>query len=86
MGNNSLSMVDMKTVSTPTDGVFPKNVLILVEHPSGMPEINCSGVEGTAIREIGDYWEVVFNSKEDNALIYASFHKNSLEVINESDR
>lgn len=69
--------------STSTKGDFPKNVLILVLHPSGMPEIVCRGINGVATRAIGDYWEVRFRPLGDDVPIYAAFHKNSLEVLGE---
>lgn len=70
-----------RTESTSEKGVFPKNVLILVKHPSGMPEINCMGVNGIATRAIGDYWEVKFRPSDKDTFIFAAFHKNSLEVL-----
>lgn len=69
--------------STPEKGKFPKNVLILVKHPSGMPEIHCMGVNGVATRAIGDYWEVKFRPSDKDTFIFAAFHKNSLEVLGE---
>ena len=72
-----------RTESTPEKGKFPKNVLILVKHPSGMPEIHCMGVNGVATRAIGDYWEVKFRPSGEDTFIFAAFHKNSLEVLGE---
>lgn len=70
-----------RTESTSEKGKFPKNVLILVKHPSGMPEIYCMGVNGVATRAIGDYWEVKFRPSDKDTFIFAAFHKNSLEVL-----
>lgn len=70
-----------RTESTSEKGKFPKSVLILVKHPSGMPEINCMGVNGIATRAIGDYWEVKFRPSDMDTFIFAAFHKNSLEVL-----
>lgn len=72
-----------RTESTSEKGKFPKNVLILVKHPSGMPEIYCMGVNGVATRAIGDYWEVKFRPSDKDTFIFAAFHKNSLEVLGE---
>lgn len=72
-----------RTESTSEKGKFPKKVLILVKHPSGMPEIYCMGVNGVATRAIGDYWEVKFRPSDKDTFIFAAFHKNSLEVLGE---
>lgn len=72
-----------RTESTSGKGKFPKKVLILVKHPSGMPEIYCMGVNGVATRAIGDYWEVKFRPSDKDTFIFAAFHKNSLEVLGE---
>lgn len=72
-----------RTESTPEKGKFPKKVLILVKHPSGMPEIHCMGVNGVATRAIGDYWEVKFRPSDKDTFIFAAFHKNNLEVLGE---
>ena len=72
-----------RTESTSQKGVFPKSVLILVKHPSGMPEISCMGVNGIATRAIGYYWEVKFRPSDKDTFIFAAFHKNSLEVLGE---
>lgn len=76
-----INFVVKRTESTSEKGVFPKSVLILVKHPSGMPEINCMGVNGVATRAIGDYWEVKFRPSDKDTFIFAAFHKNSLEVL-----
>ena len=72
-----------RTESTSEKGKFPKNVLILVKHPSGMPEIYSMGVNGVATCAIGDYWEVKFRPSDKDTFIFAAFHKNSLEVLGE---
>lgn len=72
-----------RTESTSEKGKFPKKVLILVKHPSGMPEIYCMGVNGVATRAIGDYWEVKFRPSDKDTFIFAAFHKNSLEILGE---
>lgn len=80
---DQIRLVVKRTESTSEKGVFPKSVLILVKHPSGMPEINCMGVNGVATRAIGDYWEVKFRPSDKDTFIFAAFHKNSLEVLGE---
>ena len=63
---------------------FPKTVTIKIEHPEGLPEVNCKGQMGLATREVGngDYWEVHFYGiGQPERFIEAAFHKNNLEVI-----
>ena len=63
---------------------FPKTVVIEIDHPQGLPEVNCKGQMGIALRPIdnGDYWEVRFYGiGKPEHFIEAAFHKNNLRVI-----
>ena len=63
---------------------FPKTVVIEINHPQGLPKVNCKGQMGIALRPIdnGDYWEVRFYSiGEPEHFVEAAFHKNNLRVI-----
>ena len=63
---------------------FPKTVIINIDHPQGLPDVECRGQMGIALRPIdnGDYWEVRFYGfGEPDRYYEAAFHKNSLEVV-----
>ena len=61
---------------------FPKTVVIKTAHPEGLPEVQCKGQMGIALRAIGDYWDVRFYGiGKPEKFIEAAFHKNNLEVI-----
>ncbi len=63
---------------------FPKTVVIEIDHPQGLPKVNCKGQMGIALRPIdnGDYWEVRFYGiGEPEHFVEAAFHKNNLRVI-----
>lgn len=61
---------------------FPKTVIIKIDHPQGLPDVECRGQMGIAHRAIGDYWEVRFYGiGQPEKFLEAAFHKNNLEVV-----
>lgn len=62
------------------DVKFPKTVVIKRDHPYGLPNVNCMGCRGVAIKAINNDWLVEFMDLDCKHQTF-SFFKNDLEVI-----